>query len=281
MGTSISSVGPGSGVDLVPSWVSDPDTVDPTFSAEKQDVEQENGENVDSTQEEPTLIAPPRRFMGARINLNRFANSGSSASMKRGLSQYVLKGLGGSGRATHRMAGTARKASGLYGVLSALSRGTPPEVDLGIDPVRLEGRSAREIVDRIAAALSPSDGTLDSEASRRSISLALCKLIRRDPTADLAALTTTQIELAMEIFIGEEICSRIDLDVGKTVSDNAPSLATALERLGQMNRYVRQTVAESFRKWRADAGSLTQQAASSLAFKVIQDTFEVFEEYLS
>ena len=281
MGTSISSSGPGSGVSLVPSWVSDLDAVEPTFSDAEQDVEQENGEDVDSRQEALTPLAPPRRFMGARINLNRFATSGSGASMERGLGQYVRKGLGGSSRASQRMAGTARKASALYGVLYALSRGTPPEVDLGIAPARLAGRSAREVVDRIAAALSPSDGTLDSEASRRSISQALCRLIRREPTVDLAALTMEQIELALELFIGEDICSRINLDVGKTVKTKAPSLVTAMERMAQMFRYVRERVAESFRQRRADFGPLTQQAAYNLAFKVIQDTFEVFEECLS
>ena len=280
MGTSISSSGPGSGVVLVPPWVSDPDSVAPTFSTEEQDEEQENGGKEDSTQKEPLPIAPPRRFMSARINLNRFASSGSSASMKRGLGQYVRKGLGGSSRATQRMAGTARKASALYGVLSALSRGTPPEVDLGIDPVRLAGRSAREIVDRIAAAVSPSDGTLDSETSRNSISQALCKLIRREPTANLSALTPNQIELALEFFIGEDVCCRIDLDIGKTVRTKAPNLATAMKRLNQMYRYVRQKVAESFRHWRANSGPPSDQIAGNLTSNVIQDTFRVFEEYL-
>lgn len=281
MGTSISSSGPGSGVVLVPPWVSDSDGAAPTFSTEEQDEEQEGGGNGDSTQEEPPPIASPRRFMSARINLNRFAASGSSSSMKRGLGQYVRKGLGGSTRATRRMAGTARKASSLYGVLSALSRGAPPEVDLGIDPVRLAGRSAREIVDRIASAVSPSDGTLDSEASRNSISQALCKLIQREPTANLSALTPNQIELALELFIGEDICCRIDLDIGKTVRTKAPNLSTAMNRLNQMYRYVRQKVAVSFRQWRANSGPLSDHITDNLASNVIQDTFRVFEEYLT
>ncbi len=281
MGTSISSAGPGGGVSLVPSWVSDPETYDPLFSPDELDVEQKNGEDIDSSQEELTPIAPLGRFMGARINLGRFAKTESEASMKRGLGQYVHKGLGGSSRASHRMAGTVRRASALYSALNSLSRGTQPEVDMGIDPARLAGRPAREIVDRLALAISPSDGSLDSEASRRSITQALCKLILREPSVDLAALTAEQIELALELFISEEICIRIDVDIGNTVLTRAPSLAKAMERLEQMYRYVRQKVAESFRRRRQSLESLSQQVAGRLVSKVIQDTFEVFEEYLA
>jgi len=55
------------------------------------------------------------------------------------------------------MAGTAKRAGSLYGVLQALSNGTTPDVDLGLDPELLAGRPARAVVDRIAEALSPND----------------------------------------------------------------------------------------------------------------------------
>ena len=317
MGTSVSSSGPGSGVPFVPPWVIDPDAADsaspvsgpddasaspvsdpdvaapaspvsdpdtatpPTSLADYQDVAQEVGDDANRPQQIPTQIAPPGRFRGARINMGRFARSGSGDSMKRGLGHYVRTGLGGAHRASHRMAGTARRAGALYGVLNALSSGTAPPVDLGIDTARLAGGSAREIVDRIAEALSPSDGTQDSEASRRSISQTLCELIRREPTADLTALTQEQIELGMELFISADIYRRMELDVGQTVFDRAPDPATAIRRLGEMERYARQAVAASFRSRTANSGSFTQQAATRLASRVIQDTFEIFESYLS
>ena len=290
MGTSISSSGPGSGVPFVPPWVSDPDVatpISPTSPADDQDVDQEagvdqeSGDDANRPQQMPTQIAPPGRFRGTKTNLGRFASSGSGGSMRRGLGQYVWTGLGGSRQASHRMAGTARKAGALYGVLHALSSGTTPSVDLGIDAARLAGRPAREIVDRIAETLSPIDGTQDSEASRNSISQALCELIRREPTADLTALTREQIELSMELFISADIFRRIELDVGKTVFDRAPDPVTAIRRLGEMDRYARQAVAASFRRQPANSGSFTQQAATRLASRVIQNTFEIFESYLS
>ena len=281
MGTSASSSGPGSGVSLVPPWVGDPEGVILPDPAGENGTEQEAGMGAESKPGDvPIELAPTGRFRGARTNLGSFASSGSSHDMRRGLGHYVERGLGGSRRAAQRMAGTARKAGELYGVLDALSGGPEPAADLGIDPALLAGRPAREIVDHIAVAISPSDGTLDSEASRDSISLALCELIRMEPGADLTALTAEQIELAMELFIGADICRRIDLDVGKAILDRASSPTAAMRRLKQMHRYVNQSVAAAFRRRTADAMGITRQAARRLAAKVIQETFHIFESFL-
>ena len=278
MGTSASSSGPGSGVPLIPPWVPDPE-IEPEVGP---DGEQDPEIDEPAVQQPaPPQVAPAGRFRGARINLGRFADSGSQSGLRRGLGHYARSGLGGSRNASRRMTSTARNAGALYGVLHALGSGTAPQVDLGIDPASLAGLPAREIVDRIAEALSPSDGTLDAEASRTSISWAMCEFMRREPSADLLALTLEQIFLTMTLYIGADICSRIELDVGKTILEKAPDPATAVERVQEMKRFVRQVVANSFRRRSADAGPLTQREASRLASRVIQDTFEVFESYLS
>ncbi len=278
MGTSASSSGPGSGVPLIPPWVPDPE-VEPEV---EPDGEQDPEIDEPAVQQPvPPQVAPAGRFRGARINLGQFGGSGSEHGLRRGLGHYVRTGLGGSRNASRRMTSTARNAGALYGVLQALGSGAPPQVDLGIDPAGLAGLPAREIVDRIAEALSPSDGTLDAEASRTSISWAMCEFMRREPAADLLALSLEQIFLTMILYIGAEICFRIELDVGKTVLEKAPDPATAVERIQEMKRYVRQVVANRFRHRSADAGRLPLREASRLATRVIQDTFEVFESYLS
>ena len=275
MGTSASSSGPGSGVPLIPPWVSDPDSPLPDDPSEGED--EENG----NPQDPPPQVAPTGRFRGARVNLGGFAGSGSDYSLRRGIGQYVRAGLGGSRNGTRRMGGTARKAGALYGVLQALSRGTTPSADLGLDVEQLSGLPAREIIDRIAEAVSPSDGSLDSETSRYSLSQALSELIRMDPSIDLAALTLDQIILTMELFISADICRRIEVDVGKTILDRATDAATAVRRLGEMYRYVRQVVASAFRRRSNTFDHLTERDATRLASGVIMNTLEVFESYLS
>ena len=278
MGTSVSSAGPGGGVRLVPPWVSDPDAAEPTLPDDVQGEDQRRDEDErEPLQKEPSPIAPSLRFGGASTNFSRFARRGSSEDMRRALGQYVRKGLGTSHWATQRMAGTVRKAVTFYGILNSLSSGTPPSVDLGIDTVSLAGRPVREIMDRIVESLSPSEGTLDSDASRNSITNALRGLLQQDPTANLVALTTEQIELTIELFIGEDICRRIELDVGKTVLAKAPDPATAIRRLEEMYRYVKQVVAMSFRRQISGSRHLTQRTVTRFVSNVIRNVFRVFE----
>jgi len=282
MGTSASSSGPGSGVPLVPPWVSAPDSHQPT-PTDAQNLEQEGQEGgVENQPQIPLEVAPAGRFRGTRFNLGQYASSGSDTSMKRGLRHYVRSGLGGSKRASQRMARTARNAGTLFGVLHALSMGTTSPIDLGIEVAKLAGRPAREIVDRIAIALSPSDGTLDSEANRQSITQAFSEFLKREPDADLTHLSEQQIELVMELYIANDICGRIELDVGKTILEKAPSVVTAMQRLEQMYNYVRQCVAACFRKLRLKMEStiLSQREAIHLTSQIIQNTFNVFEGYL-
>lgn len=108
----------------------------------------------------------------------------------------------------------------------------------------------------------------------------MSELIAADPNADLLALTPDQVELVTQTYVGEDLCRRIDLDVGKTVLEKAPNIIEGQSRLEGMKAFVRQEVARLFRV-RADRGQrLSRQNASSLAAGVIQSTFEVFEEYL-
>ena len=278
MGTSGSSSGPGTGVELIPPWVTDTE-IEP--SVEPGDNQEPGEEDPENPPEAPPKKAPFGRFRGARTHLGRYASSGSDYSLRRGVGHYVRSGLGGSRNASRRMAGTARRAGALYGVLHDLRGGRTPGSYPDLDPAALEGRPAREIVERIAEALSPSDGTLDAEAGRYSISQALSELIRRNPAIDLTSLTQEEIVLATELFVVADIRRRIELDVGKAIFAKAPDASTAIRRLDQMYRYVRQVVASAFRLWSNEPEPVTQQAAISLAEGVIQNTFEVFESYLS
>lgn len=228
----------------------------------------------------PPPLAPPARFRAARTSLGHFARNGSRDDLKRALGHYTSSGLGGSAQATKRMAGTAVTASRLYGTLSALSVGAALPSDVTIDTAALTGRPAREIADEIARALQPPDGTQDAEASRDAIARSLSELIAADPDVDMLALTPEQIDLVTQTYVGEDICHRIDLDIGKTVLDKAPTMAEGQKRLEDMKAYIRQEVALIFRT-RADRGQrMTRQNAASLAAGVIQSTFAIFEEYL-
>ena len=258
MGTSASSMGPGAGVALVPPWVEAPAGGEGAGG----DGEEHGTQDGAAAPARPTTtVAPPSRFGTARTHLGSFSSSGSASGLRKGLRDYVGTGLGGAGRATQRMGGTVRKSGSLYGVLNALGAGT--ESDYGIDAASLSGLGAREIADHLALAVSPIDGTLDAETSRESVARAFAELLGREPEADLTALTDAQIEYVLERYIGQDICRRIELDVGKTILTRAPDAATAVRRFDEMRSYVHQCVAASFRRRRARSIRLTRERVSS------------------
>jgi len=235
---------------------------------------------TDSADQPPPVVAPPRRFASARYHLSRFAQSGDQRSLGLGLRHYTAKGLGGARQAARRMGGTAQTAGKLYGALSALRTQAADAADIGLELATLRGRPFREICDRIVEAVRPPDGTLDAEASRESIDDALRDLLELRPDADLMNLGQEQIELVIERYLAHDTCRRVELDVGRTVLNKAPSAPEGIRRLEEMKAYVREKVYACFRALRQRGRQLTKAIAASFAARVIQDTFTVFEEFV-
>ena len=97
--------------------------------------------------------------------------------------------------------------------------GQPFEPDSPLDPGRLAGRSARDIMDAVVEAVRPVDGTQDAEASRQAVNEGLSDLLDRYPDADLLNLHEEQRLFVIERFIAQDVYNRFILDVGKAVQD--------------------------------------------------------------
>lgn len=283
MGTSQSSSGSPSGVPMVPPWV--PDIPLPALPAEgaPPGAAPEQGEApVPAPRTEPRQpipVAPARRFLGANRNLGDYARSGDSASMRRGLGQYVKKGYGGSATATRRMGGTAQTAQALYSALSGGPGNPYTAPGSPLDPALTAGRSADEVMDAVVEAVRPVDGTQDAEASRTSIKDALSDVLKQFPDADLRDLQQEQRDLAIERFVAGDVFRRIDLDLGKTIREKSPNAATGLGRLKEVREYVRETVAASFRMLREAGQGLAAGKITQIVQNALRETFQVFEGY--
>lgn len=287
MGTSSSSRGPKSNVPLTPPGVpplpaplqapTSPDASPSDVSAQPdKSAEKFKSVSMPSTPQ----LALPRRFMSARTSLGKFGKSGSKQALKNGLGHYAKTGLGGATAATQRMARTAHTAGNLYGVLDGLRSGTPTAAEPGITAQSLAGKSARDIADTISNTLQPADGTQDAEAARDALAQAFSDLITIDPNVDLLALTPDQIDMVVEGYVTHDLCHRIELDVGASVLNKAPTPAEGIQRLEEMKEFIHQEVARLFRT-RAEKGQkLTRKNAASLTAAVLSDTFKVFEEYI-
>ena len=226
-------------------------------------------------------VAPRGRFGTARRDLGSFARSGSTADMRKGVGHYVGIGLGGARTAASRFGGTAQAAGNLYETLSALSSGQAATTGRPLDPALLQGRSADEVMAAVVEAVRPVDGTQDTEASRHAINDALSDVLTRFPDADLLNLSEEQRLFAIERYIALDVFERFDLDVGKHLRENAPSVAVELSRFREVKTYIRETVAASFRKARSASQALDSSRISGIVRSALQEAFEVFEEYLA
>jgi hypothetical protein len=179
------------------------------------------------------------------------------------------------------MAGTARTAGRIYGGLTGFRAGeaTPPEF-VTLNRGDLAGRPAREVGDRIIDAVCPVDGTQDTEARRDSLSRAISELTEQFPEVDLTALNDNQIDFLLQGFIANDICSRIELDVGAAIFNKAADMPTALNRLDEIKDYVREKVDATFRATAAQGVPMTRAAAANITQGIIRDTLRVFEDYL-
>jgi hypothetical protein len=200
--------------------------------------------------------------------------------MRRGLGHYVRKGYGGAGTAVRRSGGTVSTAGVLYGALTDVAAGRAGTPGSPLDPTLLAGRSAQEVMNAVVEAVRPVDGTQDAEAGRSAIRDALSELLTRFPEADLLNLSDDQRSFAVERYVAFDVFRRFDLDVGKTIRDNAPSATTALSRLKEARDYVKETVAAAFRKLRDAGRVITSRRVGRVVRDALRNTYEVFEGYV-
>lgn len=223
----------------------------------------------------PTQTAPDRRFGSTRRNLGTFAKTGDTARMRRGIAHYVHTGYGGKSTMSRRLGGVSTTARSLSRALD------PTSTESGLDRALLEGKSAEEIIDAVVEAARPQDGSLDAEASREAIRNALSDLLGQHQDADLLNLTDAQRELVIENFAAHDVYRRFALDVGKHLVDSAPNATTGLARLKQARNYIRQTIAESFRRLRDSGQSMSTVNVRTAVTNALSESLSVFEGYLS
>ena len=256
---------------MVPPWTPDPPPNDapPDDTATPETAQPPRPE---------APVAPEGRFRSARLNLGSYARNGDRHDMRRGLGQYIRNGYGGSGTATRRFGGTAATAAALGRALGGIAPGATA-TGVPLDPALLAGRSADEVMTAVVEAVRPRDGTLDAEANRAAIRDALAELLTKFPEADLLNLTDEQRTFAVERFTAIDVFRRIELDIGKTLSEKAPSASAALGRLKEIRDYVKETVSAAFRKLRDAGRTLTVGRIAYVVRDALTETFQVFEGY--
>lgn len=288
MGTSASSAGAGTGVPFDPPWLDDAgtgidsDCADVPLSpgaASSDDANSTEGSDDDQnlTTPPPAGIAnaPSARYQQARGALTGFVRSGSSSDLRRGVSSFVKKGLGGSSRAASRMRTSAIAASSLGGFLSTARDGSDPSINAWVDSIKQRGLSAKGAALEVVQKLIPTGGSVDEESAKHSMDHAIAHLYEVEPSADIFDLTDDQIANLMAYTMAYDVYNRVQLELGQVFEKLRYTPQLVQNRLGQVLDYVMVVVNRSMQKARAGGAP---RAMREIANTALQDALTVFSE---
>lgn len=216
MGTSTSSSGGRSGSPFDPEWLDQEGAAAGSNGGAPAPEEpgDGNGEHEDGNHD-PDL-APDRRFMPARAKLGKYLTGGGRDALRGAAKSMVTKGMGGARRANGTMRGVAQGAGRLGAFLEAVRDAATPEAVDWVNRVRAQNLSASDLALELIKEVMPTTGSIDDESLRNAAADALAQLYEQDPNVDIFNLTDLQIADIIGFTIANEVCNRMDLQLGQT-----------------------------------------------------------------
>lgn len=235
MGTSTSSPGGKAGSPFDPEWLKpesnsagaadhggEPAADEHGGDSDQEPADSDSGVEVDgqaAAGEEATAdeaFAPGRRFAAARSKMSAFLAGGGRESLRAAVRSMVAKGMGGPRRAASTMRGTAQGAGALGRFLASARDGSDPSVVDWVNRTRVANLAAHDLILELIKEIMPDTGSVDDESLRNAGAEALGMLYELNPIVDIFNLTEAQIHDVMAITIANDVCNRMDLQLGQT-----------------------------------------------------------------
>lgn len=281
MGTSTSSSGGKAGSPLDPEWLDQGDSAGdggPGDRAGDGAPDDDGGQPQDAPDDgqnpaQEHDLAPDRRFMPARSKMGKYLSGGGRDALRGAASSMINKGMGGSRRATSTMRGVALGAGRLGSFLEAVRSGTDPQVVDWIQWIRGLNLSANDLALEVIKKVMPDTGSVDDESLRNAATDALGQLYEQDPNVDILQLSDQQITSVIGFTIANEVCNRMDLQLGQTYEKLKYSPVEIQEFRNDIKEWVHgevQRIMEGLVGRRVDPQTLAQA--------VLQTALEVFAE---
>ena len=285
MGTSTSSSGGKAGSPFDPEWLSPAgageasggsgDAVsgeDPEASEEDSNSSGDQDDNSAQSSDE-SGFAPNRRYADARTKMSGYLGGGGREALRSATKSLVTKGMGGARRASSTMRRSAQGAATLGQFLAAARDGTDASIRDWVEHVKQLNLSADDLILEVVKKVMPQTGSVDEESLRNSAADALSQLYEQNPDLNWFALTDAQIHEVMAITIANEVCSRIDLQLGQTYEKLKFDAAKIQLYRNDVREFVRSEVRVVMDACVSGSTGLDPQR---LAQEVLLSTLEVF-----
>lgn len=224
MGTSTSSSGGKAGSPFDPEWLT-PEAA-PAGGADAADGSGDGGDHepadpgtevgAEGSAAPDEAFAPSRRFAEARSKISAALGGGGRDSLRAAAKSMVTKGMGGARRAASTMRGTAQGAGALGQFLASARDGSDPQVVDWVTRTRAASLAADDLILELVKEVMPDTGSVDDESLRNAAAEALGLLYELNSNIDVFNLTDAQIHDVMAITIANDVCNRMDLQLGQT-----------------------------------------------------------------
>lgn len=282
MGTSTSSLGPGSGVSFDPPWLDQIDTQPNSDGNNRDDAESpetDNAERQSAEAEESSFqVAPPARFRGARRSLGEFVRKeGGRSAFSKAAGHYSKTGMGGAGKVASRMRHSTKTASNFAHFLGAASSGSDPAITQWVDSILGQNLSSEAIIDEIIRHVAPSGGIRDEESCSDSMAQAMSEFMDQHEEADLLGLGAADIRELTELFIANEAYNRLMNDIGQIFEQENISAIEAVELGKEMHEYLTADISVQIESLWETNSNPTQVQLDQLLRDAIKNTFEIYE----
>ena len=274
MGTSSSFKGIGKGKPLTPSWAGNGDG-DPNNNP-PDDLEQLNSpDEANSENNLPELDLTSVNLAQARLNITKYVrNDRDQSYLRRGVSSYVQRGLGGSSRASGRMTVSRRAATRLYGVVrDFITQGMAMVIErFHLHHLRDTGLQSifTELADFVC---TPTSG-LDEAITRR----AYLQTVELFPTLGINDQGEMTAEIARDImltFISESIFTRVLVDIGEGIRRHATDSNDIIRIERDIHGYIHGSIQDRLRDELGRLGTADQQEFERHMQEVYEIAFEI------
>lgn len=259
MGTSTHNSGQKGNTPLVPSWL-----------------DEDGGKETNTVLPQ---IENPRRFIMPRSNFTRYVGSGggNSGALRRSISEYVNKSLGGSRNATVRLGSARHSASSLFGFFNALANGVSNagrEYQLS----DLVGRPADEVFRDIAGFVCPDGGTTDEGIARSSYFDALIDMPELAQT-NIENLTVNQMSSFLQMYMENVIMERLINDIGNKVISLPEDVAKVDHIQEQIKGFIKGDIADAFANLGVSSkiGKIDEHQTQQIVDSVYESAYSVME----
>lgn len=175
----------------------------------------ETGDGADGEDTSGSISAHPR-YGSAKSSMSSYLGGGGRGALQKATRKMVNSGMGGSRRAARSTRAAAAGAGRLGAFLAAARDGSNQQVTDWVALIRSQNLSANDLILEIIKEVLPESGSLDDESLRKAAADALAELYEDDPDVDVFQLTNDQIDEVIAITVANEVCNRMDLQLGQT-----------------------------------------------------------------